>query len=126
MPKNHRIQSLRRQAFERQEGRCYYCDVRMWLTSPAELSGAPKKPSAWPRLRCTAEHLLAQSKGGRDTLDNIAAACALCNHTRHKRKRPPEPKAYQAEVRQRMKRGAWHQEWVHQRGLASRASAPGP
>jgi 5-methylcytosine-specific restriction endonuclease McrA len=118
MPKNRRIQSLRRQAFERQGGRCYYCGVCMWLTAPTELPGAPQKASAWPRLRCTAEHLLAQSEGGRDTLSNIAAACALCNHTRHKRKKPPEPHAYRAEVRRRMKGGAWHQRWVHERGLA--------
>jgi hypothetical protein len=43
----------------------------------------------------------------------------LCNHTRHKRKRPPEPHAYLAEVRRRMGRGAWHQGWVHERGLAA-------
>ena len=123
MPKNHRIQSLRRQAFERQSGRCCYCGVRMWLTSPSELAGTPKKLSAWPKLRCTAEHLLAQSDGGKDSALNIAAACALCNHTRHRRKQPPEPHDYRAEVRRRMQRGAWHQRWVHELGLANCSTA---
>lgn len=121
MSSSHRIQVLRRQAFERQGGRCYYCGVYMWLASPAELPGAPRTPSGWQKLRCTAEHLEPQSEGGRHTPENITAACALCNHTRHKRKRPPEPQAYRAEVRRRMKRGAWHQRWVHERGLVAGA-----
>lgn len=124
MPSKNRIQSLRHQAYDRQGGRCYYCGVCMWLASPTELPGAPEKSSVWLRLRCTAEHLVAQSEGGRDKSDNIAAACALCNHTRHKRKQPLEPLAYQAEVRRRMKRGAWHHRWVHERGLAAGAREP--
>lgn len=119
MPSKSRIQVLSLRAFERQGGRCCYCGVAMWSTSPTELAGGSPKPSAWQQLRCTAEHLEPQSEGGRHTAANITAACALCNHTRHKRKRPPEPSAYQAEVRRRMARGAWHQRWVHERGLAA-------
>jgi len=118
MPSSNRIQSLRRQAHERQAGRCYYCGVRMWLASPEELPGVPTIAAA-NKLRCTAEHLVARAEGGRDTLENIAAACAHCNHTRHKRKRPPEPAAYQTEVNRRMRRGGWHHRWVHELGLAS-------
>jgi hypothetical protein len=124
MQKRQRIKVLRQQAFERQGGLCYYCGVRMWLSNPSELPGGPHSSNAWAKLRCTAEHLKAQAEGGLDAPENIVAACALCNHTRHKRKRPPEPQAYQAEVRRRMKRGAWHHPWVHERGLA--ASARGP
>ena len=116
MPSSHRIQSLRRQAHERQAGRCYYCGVRMWLVSLEELPGVPTTAAA-AKLRCTAEHLVAQAEGGRDTPANIAAACAHCNHTRHKRKVPPEPAAYRQQVRRRVERGAWHHPWVFSHGL---------
>lgn len=112
-----RLQSLRRQAFQRQGGRCYYCGVRMWLSSPGELPGPPRSEGATAKLRCTAEHLLPQADGGRDTLSNIAAACAHCNHTRHKRKRPPEPAVYRREIRRRVLRRRWHHRWVFEVGL---------
>lgn len=119
MSSSNRIKVLRSQAFERQSGRCYYCCVRMWLFSPAELPGVPGKLTAWPKLRCTAEHLLPQSEGGRDTPSNIAAACAHCNQTRHKRKLPPKPAAYIKQVRRRVASGRWHDRWVFYMGLAA-------
>jgi DNA-directed RNA polymerase subunit RPC12/RpoP len=85
----------------------------MWLTGPA---GAQ-------RLRCTAEHLLPRSDGGSDLPENIVAACAHCNHTRHKRKRPPDPKTYRADVMRRVARGGWHYGWVRERGLIGGAVA---
>ena len=91
------IQRSRKAAFDRQDGKCYYCGLRMWLDGPAG-------PSA---LRCTAEHLTPRSEGGGDGSSNIAAACLHCNQTRHKRKKPPEPDCYRAEVRKRVNRGAW-------------------
>ena len=91
------IQRSRKTAFGRQQGKCYYCDLRMWLDGPAG-------PSA---LRCTAEHLKPRSQGGGDGPSNIVAACLHCNQTRHKRKKPPEPDRYRAEVRKRISRGAW-------------------
>lgn len=91
------LQRSRLQAFTRQNGRCYYCDLPMWLHGHA----GP------PHLRCTAEHLTAQSQGGRDDQSNIVAACWHCNRTRHKRKRPPEPHLYREEVRRRVSKGAW-------------------
>jgi 5-methylcytosine-specific restriction endonuclease McrA len=111
-----RIQTLRRQAFQRQQGCCFYCSVAMWLKSPSELPGCPTELVRCARLRCTAEHLSARSEGGRDSAENIVAACAHCNHTRHKRKRPPQPSAYREEVRDRVLRGAWHDRWVYHRG----------
>lgn len=114
-----KIQSARRQAFERQGGKCFYCGVAMWLTTPFELPGCRSESSGYARLKCTAEHLLPRSEGGSDRPENIAAACAHCNATRHKRKRPPAPAEYRAQVARRVQRGAWHQPWVHERGLVS-------
>jgi hypothetical protein len=47
----------------------------------------------------------------------VVAACAHCNHTRHKRKNPPEPNAYLADVRKRVARGSWHFPWIRSLGL---------
>ena len=114
-----RIQSARRKAFEHQGGRCFYCGVATWLTTPFELPGCKSERSGYARLKCTAEHLVPRCEGGSDLPENIVAACAHCNHTRHKRKRPPEPAEYREEVARRVKCGAWHQPWVHERGLVS-------
>lgn len=97
VPMTTQLQRSRQLAYDHQGGKCYYCGLRMWL-------GASSGPSL---LRCTAEHLLARSEGGRDDPTNIVAACLHCNQTRHKRKRPPEPQIYRAEVRRRVARGAW-------------------
>ena len=112
-----RIQALRRQAFQHQQGRCFYCSVAMWLTSPTELAGHTAQHSTYQRLRCTAEHLIARCDGGINSFENIVAACAHCNATRHKRKRPPEPSVYRAEVLARIRNGAWHHPWVYRLGL---------
>lgn len=113
-----KLQVLRARAFQRQGGLCCYCGVRMWLALPGELPDMPRSLAAAARLRCTAEHLQAQSAGGQDSAANIAAACAHCNHTRHKRRQPPDPVAFRQQVARRMKAGSWHQRWVHERGLA--------
>ena len=86
-----------------------------YLASPAELPGA--SPTAAARLQCTAEHLVARREGGRDIASNVVAACAHCNHTRHKRKRPPDPAAYRSEIRRRVGCGKWHPAWVSTLGL---------
>lgn len=91
------LQRSRNTAFSRQDGKCYYCGLRMWLSDPTG-------PAA---LRCTAEHMKPRSEGGRDCASNIVAACVHCNRTRHKRKLPPSPETYRAEVRRRVARGAW-------------------
>jgi hypothetical protein len=76
MPSRNRIRIHRRRAFEQQRGRCYYCGVRMWLTSPDEVSEALRRRAACEKVRCTAEHLVAQCEGGGHTAQNIVAACA--------------------------------------------------
>jgi 5-methylcytosine-specific restriction endonuclease McrA len=124
-----RIRSLRRQACARQGWRCVYCDAPIWLQSPYELPlpALEPRPSrrAAEKLRCTAEHLTPKGQGGADSASNVAAACSHCNQTRHKRKLPPEPGRYRAEVRRRMGQGKWHDAWVHRvvAWLAKSASA---
>jgi len=111
------IQTCRQQAFQRQQGRCFYCSVSMWLTSPTELTGKSVHHSGYQRLRCTAEHLIARCDGGDNSSTNIVVACADCNATRHKRKRPPAPLSYRAQVLARVQKGAWHHAWVYLQGL---------
>ncbi len=114
-----KIQIYRRQAFQRQQGRCFYCSVSMWLLSPTELTGSTAEHPAYARLRCTAEHLVARCDGGGNSSGNIVAACAHCNATRHKRKRPPVPCVYRKQVLARVRRGGWHHPWVYRHGLVS-------
>lgn len=92
-----------------QSGLCHYCGQPMWeddLDVFRKRHGLTRKQAA--RLRCTAEHLTARCEGGRDTLDNIVAACHFCNTGRHKRRNPPPPGCYAALVRKRMEHGKWH------------------
>ncbi|MEZ4380165.1 MAG: HNH endonuclease [Nannocystaceae bacterium] len=49
-------------------GRCIHCNRRMTLTLDGE-----------PLSRATIEHIVPRNHGGRDTLDNLAIACAACN-----------------------------------------------
>jgi HNH endonuclease len=103
----NQLHKSRQLAFNLQSGRCYYFGVAML---PPGTCG----PRA---IQCTAEHLLPRSEGGSDGPSNVVAACAHCNQTRHKRKVPPAPDAYRAEVRRRLQRGKWHNKWVHRQGL---------
>ena len=100
------LQTLRTQSFHAQHGHCFYCRARMWLTSPDELG--LRQRSARP-YQCTAEHLVARQDGGKDTPDNIVAACHVCNQRRHKRPTPaPSADIYLARVRTRVAKGKWH------------------
>lgn len=104
MSKN-RLKSLRASAFLAQSGRCHYCDLLMWHSSPDELNLRPR--SAAP-FRCTAEHLVAKQDGGKDVAGNVVAAHACCNHRRHQRPGPaPSPESFRALVQGRVIRGKW-------------------
>jgi 5-methylcytosine-specific restriction endonuclease McrA len=95
------VRSLRVRAFRAQAGRCFYCLLPMWevdLAGFASRHGITVKQARW--FRCTAEHLVARSAGGRDVETNIVAACWRCNAGRHRRRRPPEPERWQV-VRRR-------------------------
>ncbi|MFL6628408.1 MAG: HNH endonuclease signature motif containing protein [Vitreoscilla sp.] len=97
----------------------------MWVASPLELFGRKSKQPGSGRLECTAEHLVPRCEGGTDGPENIVAACAHCNHTRHKRRRPPAPTQYREAVRMRVARGRWHSPWVFQQGLLSTRQGSG-
>lgn len=100
-----RLKSLRALAFLAQSGRCYYCGLPMWQSSPEELGLLPR--SGGP-FRCTAEHLEPKQDGGRDTPDNVVAAHASCNHRRHRRLGPaPSPEVFRALVQCRVNGGKW-------------------
>ena len=99
----------RSSAFDRQHGRCFYCQCLMWRHSVASFAaqyGLTLSQAA--TLQCTAEHLLARQDHGSDAAENIVAACRICNTRRHARAAPLSPTAYLVLVRQRMARGAWH------------------
>lgn len=124
MSSRNPIRAGRQKAFDQQHGRCYYCDVRMWLHSASELTATVRSTEALGRLRCTAEHLLARCDGGTHAASNIVAACARCNHGRHRLRQPPDPPAYRAYVAMRVACRNWHQRWVYDRGLAPMLVCP--
>lgn len=96
-------------AHTHQQGRCYYCDLPMWLESPEELAVRYSlKPSALSGLRCTAEHLTARQDGGGNTRENIVAACLTCNSRRHRSAKPLGPRKHRKKVRARLQVGKWH------------------
>jgi hypothetical protein len=100
------IRRSRLLAFNAQLGKCFYCDLPMWMQSPSEVPHIPKKHAA--SLQCTAEHLTPRSEKGRDTPDNIAAACLFCNQHRHRLQPPPSPEKYRALVGKQLANGGWH------------------
>ena len=107
MPNSSRKHRLA--AFKRQQGHCYYCGLPMWLEKPtafAKKCGITERESA--RLQCTAEHLVARQDGGRNSRENIAAACRFCNGTRHRISSPLMPKRYRDHVLRRLRAGKWH------------------
>lgn len=114
---HRKTKSFRSRAFTRQHGRCCYCGVRMWVVTPEELGTEAARLPGARILKCTAEHLQARQDGGRDAAHNIAAACAHCNHTRHRRRRPLEAQDYAQLVARRLAAGRWHQPWVRALGL---------
>lgn len=107
-----RIQALRQRAFQRQGGRCCYCQVAMWLHDQSELPFAVPSAKAALRLQCTAEHLTARADGGRNSSTNVAAACLHCNRTRHRRRRISSPDEFKRVVLARVASKRWHPTWV--------------
>ena len=66
------LQQLRERTFVRQGGKCWWCGQPM-LRPSADV------PTTHV-LACTAEHVTPRSRGGRDTIGNIAAAHRSCNN----------------------------------------------
>ncbi len=101
------LKNIRRKKMIAQGGRCYYCDLLMWDDAATTAPRAQRTKAAMKGLRCTAEHLHPRSEGGRNTADNIVAACWYCNNRRHRRKLPLSPEAHRQHVQQRMAAGRW-------------------
>jgi len=103
------IINFRLDAFHNQNGRCFYCGSLMWTKDVkgfAKSNGISEAAAA--RFQCTAEHLKARCDGGRTNRKNIVAACRFCNNNRHRRKSPPEPNIYKADINKKVKKGKWH------------------
>lgn len=85
-----RLSILRHHACHAQGGVCFYCHRPMGRLA-------------------TAEHLKARMDGGRDTRENIVAACRHCNHQRHALfpGQAPDPETYQAYVLLSVASGLW-------------------
>jgi 5-methylcytosine-specific restriction endonuclease McrA len=99
----------RKKAFDRQQGRCYYCSYPIWLADPDSFKSTHGLTKAQAKLfQCTAEHLTPRSEGGSDALGNVAAACWYCNWQRHRRAAKIEPNAFRDHVRKRVSAGRWH------------------
>jgi 5-methylcytosine-specific restriction endonuclease McrA len=106
------LKTIRNYQYAKQHGKCYYCLQPMWLTDCAgfaSLHGVSLRQASL--LQATAEHLHARQHGGKDTEENVVAACRFCNFYRH-RDRPhaaPAPERFKQRVRARMNAGGWHQ-----------------
>ena len=104
-------QHLRHQAFEKQSCLCFYCQLPMWETDQEQFARSHSLPVRLVKhLKCTAEHLVPQQDNGRDTVENIVAACLWCNRLRHHGRphKAPDPATYKATVTRLVARGKWH------------------
>lgn len=105
----NRIAKHRLKAFHRQQGHCHYCDLPMWLRNPEEVAGQLcVRPRTVAGLQCTAEHLVARKNGGRNTAENIVAACRTCNGRRHRVSEPRAPAQHMKHVQRLLRAGKWH------------------
>ncbi len=113
---SHSLKAKRVRAYNSQNGRCYYCEIQMWLNDPQDHYLRSSVSSAgMVRIRCTAEHVQARSDGGSNAKENIVAACWFCNQARHRRPRPVNSQAFRAFVKSRMRAQKWHPAQFHQR-----------
>lgn len=85
-----RLSILRYRACLAQGGLCFYCLRPMGR-------------------EITAEHLQARMDGGRDTRENVVAACRYCNHQRHALfgRSAPDPCSYGFYVLLMLAAGLW-------------------
>ena len=98
----------RQKAFHQQSGCCIYCYKPMWTEKPEGFAIKLKLTMRQVKsYQCTAEHLLPRQNGGKDNLNNIAAACKCCNQQRHKSKSPLPPVEYQQYVQRKVAKNCW-------------------
>jgi len=102
-------------AFKKQHGRCYYCNLPMWLENSSEFAIENNLSNNQARLfKCTGEHLKPHSSGGNARISNIVAACYFCNQHRHRRKAELAPEQYKEIVQSRLASGRWNLQFFAQ------------
>lgn len=119
-----KLATIRKSAFEHQQGRCYYCRLPMWLRDSHKYAaryGLTRKQATL--FQCTAEHLLPRKDGGGNATPNIVAACRFCNQRRHTRSKALSPERYKALVSRRLQKRRWQGPQVLSK-LASRKTGP--
>lgn len=100
---------LRQEAAFRQGFRCFYCGAPMWETDPQMFAADLQIPfQIVGRFRCTAEHLIAQSNGGKTNESNIVAACSYCNGFRHAKCQSMTWHEYKDYVKGKVNEGKWY------------------
>lgn len=98
------IRAKRVQAYNKHNGRCFYCQWPMWERAFELQADALKRINAvrfhksdeianLESFECTAEHLDRIADGGTDTATNIVAACRDCNSSR----KGNDPKTWQSD-----------------------------
>ena len=78
--------------YEASNWRCCYCGVKLLSTTPlarethsyyANQEGLSLRNGRSMRMRiATIEHIVRRTDGGNNSYENLAAACAWCNHSR--------------------------------------------
>jgi len=66
-------------------GKCLHCGSRLVVEADGSLAGS-----------ATIEHIVPRARGGSDAIENLALACASCNHEkgrRHDALRKPDARA---------------------------------
>ncbi|MGE0115886.1 MAG: HNH endonuclease [Steroidobacteraceae bacterium] len=112
------LSKIRISAFDRQNGRCWYCALPMWTRNPlAFATQYAITTDQAKQFQCTAEHLVAHQDGGKNADTNIVAACRFCNGHRHRKKNAPSPEIHRLRVRQRMANKRWHCLAIHESKL---------
>lgn len=107
--KRNSLKTPRKQAFLRQNGRCFYCQKPIWEENPEQYAKRYGLSLRQAQLmRCTGEHLTAHKDGGAANPDNIVAACFYCNNRRHKCKKNLTPEKYKVFVSNRVEKKRWH------------------
>ena len=71
--RNRRLRNVRLRLYEKQQGRCFYCN------NPMKVFLETKDPT--PNY-ATFDHKIPKSKGGKNTQDNIVLACWKCNRSK--------------------------------------------
>jgi hypothetical protein len=99
------LKNPRRNAFQLQNGACFYCGCPMWTADATEFAQLHSiSPKNLSKFQCTGEHLTPHSEGGSCNQRNIVAAHAFCNHLRHRSKSVCSPDQFRQHVIARIRR----------------------